>query len=339
MGNTHGGTVARKKDYDNYTVMLVGNMGAGKSSLGNFLLKKEHFVAADSLARVTDKNMCECTSLPDGLTLRIIDTPGFGDFRKSEEVKRDLADAFYEAKDGVDAFLFVISSAERIGKEKVSQFEMFKNFNDHEHFYDYVIPVFTKVDQRLQKKGEKDIYSYEKQERLINSELESKQLDIFRDKIIARTKQNWMCISSTSNDEFYYRVIIKRLIQTIESIRIERHGMVCTSNIMDKARVLDDFEKERNRRAEQQEVKRVVVGFLLHILLNQMQGDDFDEIFGDDKERQKRNTEKKEADKTEAVDKERDTKQSASKELSDSAIATAADIPRLLSIEVKSKPI
>ncbi|KAI6658985.1 hypothetical protein LOD99_14661 [Oopsacas minuta] len=150
---------------------------------------------------------------------------------------------------------------------------MFKKFIRHEHFYDYVIPVFTKVDQKLQTKGEKDIYSYEKQERLINSELENKQLEIFKDKIIARTKQNWMCISSTSKDEFYYRVLIQRMIQTIESIRIERHAMVCTSNIMDKARDLDEFEKERNRRAEQQEVKRVVVGLLLHILTNQMQGD------------------------------------------------------------------
>ena len=88
--------------------------------------------------------MCQCTNLPGGVTLRVIDTPGFGDFRESEEVKRDLADAFYEAKDGVDAFIFVISAAERIGRELVGQFEMFKKFMDHDHFYDYVIPVLLK---------------------------------------------------------------------------------------------------------------------------------------------------------------------------------------------------
>ena len=56
MGNTENRTVKRKSDYNNYTIMLVGKMGAGKSSLGNFLLKREHFHAADDLGRVTDKN-------------------------------------------------------------------------------------------------------------------------------------------------------------------------------------------------------------------------------------------------------------------------------------------
>ena len=140
------------------------------------VLKREHFHAADDLGRVTDKNMSESTSLPGGITLKVIDTPGFGDFRESAEVKKDLADAFYEAKDGVDAFIFVISAAERIGREMINHFVMFQQFIDHEHFFDYVIPVFTKVDQKLQKKGERDIHSYEKQERLIHSELENEQL-------------------------------------------------------------------------------------------------------------------------------------------------------------------
>ncbi|KAI6657239.1 hypothetical protein LOD99_11163 [Oopsacas minuta] len=249
MGNKHGGTVARKKDYDNYTVMLVGKMGAGKSSLGNFLLKREVFKAADNMSRVTAKNMSECTSLADGRTLRIIDTPGFGDFRSSEEVKKDLAEAFYQAKDGVDAFLFVISSAERIGRELVKHFEMFAEFMQHEHFYDYVIPVFTKVDQRLQKKGEKDIYSYEKQERLINSELENDQLDIFKNKIIGRARQNWMCISNLSKDAFYYKVITNRLIGTIESIRTQRKGMVCTPRILDKVKDIDENGKIEERKS------------------------------------------------------------------------------------------
>ncbi|KAI6661326.1 hypothetical protein LOD99_9994 [Oopsacas minuta] len=249
MGNTQGGTVARKKDYKNYTVMLVGKMGAGKSSLGNFLLKKDYFEAADSLARVTDKNMCGFRDLPGDLNLRIIDTPGFGDFRESAEVKRDLADAFYEAKDGVDAFLFVISATERIGKEMVSHFEMFANFMEHEHFYDYVIPVFTKVDLKLEKRGEKDIYSYEKQERLIYGELQNEQLKIFNEKIIEKAKQKWMCISCTcTEDDFYYDVITKKLIQTIEGIRIQSHGMVCTTRIMEKAKDIDEKERAKNQR-------------------------------------------------------------------------------------------
>ena len=170
MGNKSN-TVKRKKDYNEYTVMLVGKMGAGKSSLGNFLLQREAFVTGDDMARVTNDNRCESRMITDKIKLRIIDTPGFGDFREQEKVRDDVANAFYEAKDGVDAFIFVISSVERIGREMVEHFEMFEKFMNHEHFYDYVIPVFTKVDERLKKRKEKDFMSYEKQERNIHEEL------------------------------------------------------------------------------------------------------------------------------------------------------------------------
>ena len=115
MGNKSN-TVKRKKDYNEYTVMLVGKMGAGKSSLGNFLLQREAFVTGDDMARVTNDNRCESRMITDKIKLRIIDTPGFGDFREQEKVRDDVANAFYEAKDGVDAFIFVISSHQtRIG--------------------------------------------------------------------------------------------------------------------------------------------------------------------------------------------------------------------------------
>ena len=273
--------------------MLVGKIGAGKSSLGNFLLKKEHFKASDSMGRVTERNMCECREIPGGITLRVIDTPGFGDFRESEEIKRDLADAFYEAKDGVDAFIFVISAAERIGREMVGQFEMFRKFMDHEHFYDYVIPVFTKVDTKLKNKGVEDVHSYEKQERIIHEELKNKQLEKFNDKILKQANENWMCVSNNAKDDFYYKHIIEKLIGTIEKIRIKRHGMVCTSLIMEKAKDITEMEKEKNRRLEEEEIKKKVVEMLFFIMINSMQSEEFDEVFGDGSE-QRRKAEKNE---------------------------------------------
>ena len=164
MGNKSN-TVKIKNNYNEYTVMLVGKMGAGKSSLGNFLLQREEFVTGDDIESVTNDNKCESRMITDKIKLRIIDTPGFGDFRGQAKVRDDVANAFYEAKDGVDAFIFVISSTERIGREMVAHFEMFKRFMDHEHFYDYVIPVFTKVDERLKKRGEKDFMSRRTRER------------------------------------------------------------------------------------------------------------------------------------------------------------------------------
>ena len=285
MGNKSN-TVKRKKDYNEYTVMLVGKMGAGKSSLGNFLLQREEFVTGDDMSSVTNDNRCESRMITDKIKLRIIDTPGFGDFREQEKVRDDVANAFYEAKDGVDAFIFVISSVERIGREMVKHFEMFEEFMDHEHFYDYVIPVFTKVDERLKKRGEKDFLSYEKQERNIHEELAKDGLQTLNEKIIAKAKNRWMCISSTyTGDQFYYDMILQRLFSTIDGIRLDTGGMVCTTNIMRQAKHMDAEERAKNKKAEEDEIRKVVLMLILQLLL---QGDGFLDLFTDGEEEHKK---------------------------------------------------
>ena len=229
--------------------MLVGKIGAGRSSLGNFLLQEEVFRTADDMGCVTADNKCECRMIRDKIKLRVIDTPGFGDFRETEQVRQDLANAFYEAKDGVDAFVFVISSVEKIGREMLEHFEMFETFMDHEHFYDYVIPVFTKVDQRLKNIRETDINSYEKQERTIHKDLANEGLQAFNNKIIKKAKDRWMCVSSTcTGDQFYYDMIVRRLLSTIGGIRINTGGMVCTTNIMRRVKDILYVEERANRK-------------------------------------------------------------------------------------------
>ena len=284
MGNK-ANTVRRKKNYNEYTIMLVGKIGAGKSSLGNFLLQEEAFHAADDLGRVTADNKCGSKIIRDKIKLRVIDTPGFGDFREPEQVRQDLANAFYEAKDGVDAFVFVISSVERIGREMLNHFEMFEKFMDHEHFYDYVIPVFTKVDQRLKNRKQTDINSYEKQERAIHADLEKEGLQAFNKKIIEKAKDRWMCVSSTNTgDQFYYDMIVKRLMSTIDGIRIKTGGMVCTTNIMKRVKDMDAEERANNKKAEEDEIRQVVLLLIIRLLL---QGGNFSDLFTDGEEEHK----------------------------------------------------
>eukprot|EP00800_Vazella_pourtalesii_P017009 TRINITY_DN5055_c0_g1_i6.p1 TRINITY_DN5055_c0_g1~~TRINITY_DN5055_c0_g1_i6.p1 ORF type:complete len:300 (+),score=62.99 TRINITY_DN5055_c0_g1_i6:49-948(+) len=290
MGNKSN-TVKRKKDYNEYTVTLVGKMGAGKSSLGNFLLQREAFVTGDDMACVTNDNRCEIGMITDEFKLRIIDTPGFGDIREQDKVRDDVANAFYEAKDGVDAFIFVIDSVnfdsvKRIGREMVEHFEMFEKFMDHEHFCDYVIPVFTKVDERLKKRREKDFMSYGKQERNIHEELVKDGLQTLNEKIIAKARNRWMCVSSTcTGDQFYYDTIIRKLFSTIDGIRLDTGGMVCTTNIMRQAKDMDAEERANNKKAEEDEIRKVVLMLILRMLL---QGDGFLDLFTDDEEGHKK---------------------------------------------------
>ena len=183
-------------------------------------------------------------------------------------------------------FRRMISSVERIGREMVNHFEMFKEFMDHEHFYDYVIPVFTKVDERLKKRKEKDCMSYEKQERNIHEELAKDGLKAFNDKIIAKASDRWMCVSSTcKGDEFYDGMILRKLLTTIDGIRLNTGGMVCTTNIMRQAKHMDVEERAKNKKAEEDEIRKVVLVLILQLLL---QGDGFLNLFTDGEEEHKK---------------------------------------------------
>ena len=64
-------------------------------------------------------------------------------------------------------------------------------------------------------------------------------------------------------DDFYYKHIVEKLISTIDKIRMKKHGMVCTSLIMTKAQDITEMERENNKRAEEEQIKRMVFAMLL----------------------------------------------------------------------------
>ena len=73
------------------TILLLGETGAGKSTLGNLLLGETRFKQGNSPTRVTMKPQIAFKTLENGINLSVIDTEGTNDGAGNfSEGNRDL---------------------------------------------------------------------------------------------------------------------------------------------------------------------------------------------------------------------------------------------------------
>jgi len=120
----HRGIISRIRDYneDIPIIMMLGNMGGGKSSFGNMLARIENpgrsnvFPTGDSLAHVTLEPRMEHIHDFDGDRLLMIDTPGLGDKHFAEnEIREAIVDFLLQHRRihdtfGINSFVIVLNS-------------------------------------------------------------------------------------------------------------------------------------------------------------------------------------------------------------------------------------
>ena len=139
---------------DDLVWVEIGVTGAGKSALGNFLLRQEVFKVGQPLHSETYKAQLGCSEV-DGQRLCIVDTPGFGDTRimgKTNEEAENLANAaanltvelsktMLMARHGVHTFFVVVSASD---KQLTGIKELLDLLNILGNIWDHTMLVFTR---------------------------------------------------------------------------------------------------------------------------------------------------------------------------------------------------
>uniref|UniRef100_A0A8C1XXQ6 AIG1-type G domain-containing protein n=1 Tax=Cyprinus carpio TaxID=7962 RepID=A0A8C1XXQ6_CYPCA len=100
-------------------IVLIGNTGNGKSSVGNMILRKTVFITKASANSVTTQ--CQRNeNMVSKKQITVIDTPDFFDIEdgKEEEMKSEILKALIECAEGIHTFIIVLKVGRFTKNEK-----------------------------------------------------------------------------------------------------------------------------------------------------------------------------------------------------------------------------
>ena len=209
-------------------LLLMGIVGQGKSTLGNFLVRDpDTFKTYTSMASVTGVAK-KATLEYNGKSYCVVDTPGFCDSQKVLDDKKVLIEVARgieltfgdDGQPGVDAVILVISAGERFSMD---QEEFLANLEKLD-FWKYVIVAFTNAD-RLGNDPEM----------VLQETLENPRTSPILKELMKTVGDRYVLLNAIDLSNDNYQVKMNQITKLVEGIQEACNHQPYTSEVFTKA--------------------------------------------------------------------------------------------------------
>ena len=232
------GCLDSREMYD-YSIMVTGVTGSGKSAFCNFICAEEVFQTNEGLISVTAKTQAITRRLL-GKTVRLIDTPGFCDeYETNEEHMKELGQAIFLARNGVNAVGFTINASKRFTKNEARTIQEMSKFKE---IWPFTFIIFTNAGSL----GEDE----EEQKLQLQKNLASKRCPKSLHDLLECVGNRYILVESvehTENQTAYYQQKVRELLHMIYKIYDLNGHKLYTNELFVKASKL--VEQARQQKA------------------------------------------------------------------------------------------
>ena len=229
-----------------YSLLVVGITGSGKSSACNFFIGSDVFNTAGGAIAVTAKSDAHVQCIL-GKQVLFIDTPGFGDEFASDEVRMaELGRAILFAREGVNAIVLCLDGSRRFDS---SIAQLLKEFEVLGAFWPYTFIMYTHA---------ADMGNTEQEQKLMISQwLDSPKCPERMKWLFDKVSHRCMTVESKQfkNYSGYYEHKCRELLNMIDAISVQNQHQRYTNQFFQWAKKKYDQVKqqkvEHERRLEE----------------------------------------------------------------------------------------